>query len=184
MNSEVSFSYVDQVAFNAMAIQLLTDVHFRQQVRDARTVSITQIRASVDLAISASHMTPALLANDSFAVHQQLVKGLPGESLFIAIAMAFDTVQEGLIFFGLSANSSRRRIGRVLDPGESEKVLRLGSIALLVAHMLSNSYKARAYLRMPNFALGGMTPCDLLTTAAGERIVLNELQCQTECGPI
>jgi uncharacterized protein (DUF2384 family) len=43
---------------------------------------------------------------------------------------------------------------------------------------------ARAFLRTPNFALGGALPRELLKTAEGEQLVLSELQTQAAGGPV
>jgi uncharacterized protein (DUF2384 family) len=43
---------------------------------------------------------------------------------------------------------------------------------------------ARKYMHTRNFALGGSTPTELIKTAEGERLVLNELQAQAEGGPL
>lgn len=110
-----------------------------------------------------------------FEVHQRLVEGLPGEAIFVVSALAFDTFQKGEAFFGVSSKTARRRIGNRLDVYESEKALRLVHVVLLVSQLVGGAEAARAYHRTPNYALGGMTPRDLLLTSEGERLVLNEL---------
>lgn len=184
MKSATAFDLINQRASNAMAMQLLTDSHLGQQVRDTGKLGIRHLRQSVDAAISTAYTTSTLPALDSFEIHQQLLKGLPGEAMFIAFAMAFDTFREGQAFFGLSAKSTRQRIGKHLDAVEGEKALRLIHAVLLAAHMLGSAYEARAYLKTPNIALGGMTPRGLLMTAEGGQLVLNELQTHNACGPI
>ncbi len=184
MNPEIVFSRIDLPISNSIALQVLTDTHLGRLVRDCPAVSIKHLRQRVDQAISSAHSTSKLPPVESFALHRELVKGLPAEAMFIAIAMAFDTVQEGLAFFGLSKNLSHLRIGRHLDPGECEKALRVGRIVLLAAYVLNSAAEARTYLKAPNFALGGAAPRDLLMTAVGAELVLNELQTQADCGPI
>jgi hypothetical protein len=46
--------------------------------------------------------------------------------------------------------------------------------------VFGNHNVARRWLRTRNFALGGITPRDLLKTSEGERVVLNELQAQAD----
>jgi len=50
--------------------------------------------------------------------------------------------------------------------------------------LLGNAEHARTYLKTPNFALGGMTPMELLQTEAGKQLVLNELQAHLDGGPV
>jgi uncharacterized protein (DUF2384 family) len=55
---------------------------------------------------------------------------------------------------------------------------------LAAAEVFGDIDAGRTYLRTRNFALGGVAPIDLLQTAEGERIVLNELQTQADGGPV
>jgi hypothetical protein len=43
---------------------------------------------------------------------------------------------------------------------------------------------AREYMHTRNFALGGLTPADLLTRVGGEAAVLNELHASLNGGPV
>lgn len=183
MKTEIAFIPATKGAADAMALQLLDDSQLGQQVRDTAKLSIERLRQSLGDAITAcgTAMSPAV---DSVQVHQRLLKGLPGEAMFIASAMAFDTFREGEVFFGLSAKTARQRIGRSLDAGEGEKALRLVRALSLAASALGSAEEARAYLKTPNFALGGMTPRELLLTAEGEQLVLNELQTHRDGGPV
>lgn len=54
----------------------------------------------------------------------------------------------------------------------------------LALRLIGNAKQQRAYLETPNFALGGMTPMELLQTSEGEQLVLNELQMHLESGPV
>lgn len=65
----------------------------------------------------------------------------------------------------------RRRSGERLPPDESERAYRLGRIAGLAARVLGGAEAARAWVREPNFALGGARPLDLARTEPGARIV-------------
>ncbi len=117
-------------------------------------------------------------------VHRRLVSGLPGEALFISSAMAFDSMAEALPFFDVSAKTARSRLGERLTPAESEMALRIGRTLAMAGRVLGSLEAARAYLRTGNFALGGAVPRDLLRTAAGEQVVLAELQAQADGGPV
>ncbi|WP_295686588.1 MbcA/ParS/Xre antitoxin family protein [uncultured Nevskia sp.] len=59
-----------------------------------------------------------------------------------------------------------------------------GDVATLAVRLFGDPDQVRAYLKMPNFALGGMTPMELLQTEAGKQLVLNELQAHLDGGPV
>lgn len=124
---------------------------------------------------------PAL---EQWDIHRSIVAGLPGEALYISSAMAFDSMQEALPFFDVSAKTARLRIGDTLTANQGEIALRIGRVLTMAGDVLGSLEAARAYLRTPNFALGGAMPRDLLKTAEGEQLVLAELQTQDAGGPV
>jgi putative toxin-antitoxin system antitoxin component (TIGR02293 family) len=124
---------------------------------------------------------PAL---EQWDIHRSIVAGLPGEALFISSAMAFDSMQEALPFFDVSAKTARLRIGDTLTANQGEIALRIGRVLTMAGDVLGSLDAGRAYLRTPNFALGGTLPRDLLKTAEGEQLVLSELQTQDAGGPV
>ncbi len=169
---------------DTLALQLLADMQLGQEVRATGKLNIEHLRKSLGAAILKIWENQLKETVDSLQVHRTLLKGLPGEAMFIASAMAFDTFKEGEAFFGMSAKTARQRIGRSLDAGEGEKALRLVSALSLATSAMGSTDEARAYLKTPNFALGGATPRELLQTAVGEQLVLNELQTHMESGPV
>jgi uncharacterized protein (DUF2384 family) len=56
-------------------------------------------------------------------------------------------------------------------------------VASVAARLLGSQEAGRRYLKTPSFALGGVTPLELLKTPDGEQLVLNELQARQEGGP-
>ena len=123
-------------------------------------------------------------AAQSLDVHDRIVEGLPGEALYISSAMAFDSLQEALPLFSITAKTARQRIGQSLPANEGEIALRIGRALTIAGEALGSLEAARNYLRTPNFALGGAAPRDLLKTAEGEQVVLAEIQAQAEGGPV
>ena len=117
-------------------------------------------------------------------IHQSIVDGLPGEALYIASAMAFDSLQDALPFFAVSAKTARLRVGARLPANQGEIALRIGLVLTMAGDYLGSLDTARRYLRTPNFALGGAIPRDLLKTSEGEQLVLAELQTQEAGGPV
>jgi hypothetical protein len=75
-------------------------------------------------------------------------------------------------------------MGRALDTGSSELVLRGGRTTTAAAEVLGGFDAARRYSRTRNFALGGSIPLELAKTAEGERLVMNELHAQAEGGAL
>jgi len=117
-------------------------------------------------------------------VHQRIVEGLPGEALYISSAMAFDSLQEALPLFSLSAKTAKQRIGQLLPANEGEIALRIGRALTIAGEALGSLESARKYLGTRNLALGGSAPRELLKTAEGEQLVLAEIQTQAEGGPV
>jgi len=121
---------------------------------------------------------------DALAVHRRLVKGLPGVALFVASALAFDSLTEALPFFDVTAKTARAKLESALSPAEGDQALRLARAAALAGELLGSAEEGRRYLHTPNFALGGATPLELLKTGYGEPLVLGELQAQAAGGPV
>lgn len=117
-------------------------------------------------------------------IHRAIVEGLPGESLYISSAMGFDSMQEALPFFDLSAKTAKLKIGDLLGANQGEMALRIGRVLTMAGEVFGSLEAARTYLRTTNFALGGAIPRDLLKTAEGEQLVLSELQTQAAGGPV
>ena len=117
-------------------------------------------------------------------IRQSIIEGLPGEALFISSAMAFDSMQEALPFFEVSAKTARGRVGDVLPASQGEMALRIGRVLTIAWDLFGSLEIARQYLRTRNFALGGAIPRDLLKTGEGEQVVLAELQTQAAGGPV
>jgi uncharacterized protein (DUF2384 family) len=123
-------------------------------------------------------------AFEQLDIHRSIVAGLPGEALYISSCMAFDSMQEALPFFDMSAKTARLKIGELLPANQGEIALRIGRVLAMAADALESLDAARMYLRTANFALGGAVPRDLLKTAEGEQLVLAELQAQAAGGPV
>lgn len=64
---------------------------------------------------------------------------------------------------------ARRRHGRKLDAGESDRLYRLARIAGQAVAVLGTNEKAAAWLRRPNRSLNGELPLALLDTDLGAR---------------
>ncbi len=99
-------------------------------------------------------------------------KGLPYRSIE-NVAREMDlSVDETAQSLGLARRTlARRKTLRVLDPAESERVVRLAGTLAHATEVLGSREKARQWLRAPNRALGGESPLSLLDTEIGARAV-------------
>jgi putative toxin-antitoxin system antitoxin component (TIGR02293 family) len=87
---------------------------------------------------------------------------LPFEQLAAKLAISRSTLQR------------RKATGR-LSPDESDKVIRYSRLVQQAADFFSDIGKARAWLKHPQYGLGGAVPLDYARTEAGAREVENLL---------
>ena len=66
-----------------------------------------------------------------------------------------------------------------MDAEKAEVVVKRAATALF-----GRQDAAERYLVTPNYALGGKRPVDLLETPEGAAVVLGELRCQEDGGPL
>lgn len=154
----------------------------RRSLREQPKLNLGLIAARAQLELATA--TPRGASLDGLGVHHALVAGLPGQALFIAAALAFESLAEALPYFDLSIKTAWQKLDDGLSRSESEQALRLSRVATLGAELLGSAEAGRRYLHTPNFALGGSTPLELLKTAEGEQLVLTELQTQAGGGPV
>jgi putative toxin-antitoxin system antitoxin component (TIGR02293 family) len=117
-------------------------------------------------------------------IHHEVARGLPGPALFVSAAMGFDTMSEAWDYFDVSNKTMRRRLDEQLSVEQGEQALRLATVAGIATEHFGSLEAGKRYLHTPNFALGGETPIELLRTATGEDLVLQELQAQIDGGPV
>jgi putative toxin-antitoxin system antitoxin component (TIGR02293 family) len=70
---------------------------------------------------------------------------------------------------------ARRKHGRLLSPGESDRLYRAAYVTHVASATLGGVEAARAWMSRENRALGGMTPLSLLDTDIGCRQVEDTL---------
>jgi putative toxin-antitoxin system antitoxin component (TIGR02293 family) len=173
---------VDPAILDAVVLALLADTSLQQEVRGLPKTELSRV---LDLTRQAlADQVSGAEPIGSMEVHRRLLEGLAGESLLVSASLFLRSLAEAEEFFGLSFKTIKARMGGVLDAATSERALRATRAALTAARVLGSHEAARAYLHTPNFALGGAMPAELIRTAEGERIVLNELQAHADCGPL
>jgi len=166
---------------DARLLKLFDDPAIRRTLSGRQKLDLPDLAQRVSAELGAGRR-PAPL--DALSVHRRLVKGLPGVALFVAAALAFDSLTEALPFFDVSAKTARAKLESSLSPAEGDQALRLARAAALAGELLGSLDEGRRYLHTPNFALGGATPLELLKTGYGEPLVLGELQAQAAGGPV
>jgi putative toxin-antitoxin system antitoxin component (TIGR02293 family) len=87
---------------------------------------------------------------------------LPFEQLAAKLAISRSTLQ-------------RRKAAGRLSPDESDKVIRYSRLVRQAADFFGDMEKARAWLKHPQYGLGGAVPLDYARTEAGAREVENLL---------
>jgi len=173
-------------SIDSRVLRIFNNKSLKRHLRDQGKVNFALVWALIVKAMSddrqnAMFTKPSLQQMD---IHQSLIDGLPGQALLISSAMAFDSMQEALPFFEVSAKTARARLTELLPSAQGEVALRIGRVLTMAADLFGSLDMAREYLRTPNFALGGALPRDLLKTAEGEQIVIAELRTQAAGGPV
>jgi putative toxin-antitoxin system antitoxin component (TIGR02293 family) len=171
-------------ASDRRVLDLFASRALERALRDQGKTNLEAVWQCASKELSAARGGARRPAPGPLDVHRRIVNGLPGIALVIASAMAYDSMQEALPLFDLSAKTAKQRMWQTLAPNEGEIALRIGRVLTLAADALGSLDAARQYLRTPNFALGGAAPRELLRTAEGEQIVLAEIQAQAEGGPV
>ncbi|MDP8984190.1 MAG: MbcA/ParS/Xre antitoxin family protein [Pseudomonadota bacterium] len=170
---------------DAALMKVFASPAVRRALRDQQRLNLAALGEQAFRAVESSLHGPApSLGAAALTTHRRLVEGLPGQSVFVASGLAFDTLAEALPFLHLTAKTAWQKLDANLSSSQSEQALRLGRIAVMAAELMGSAEDGRRYLRTPNFALGGATPLELLKTAEGEQLVLAELQAQADGGPV
>jgi len=87
---------------------------------------------------------------------------LPFEQLAAKLSISRSTLQ-------------RRKVAGRLSPDESDKVIRYSRLVRQAADFFGDIEKARAWLKHPQYGLGGAVPLDYARTETGAREVENLL---------
>ncbi len=105
-------------------------------------------------------------------LREQLRKGLPYAALE-RVASEFDITQEDMVFLlHLPARTlARRKKEKRLRADESDRLFRVGRIAVLAEEVLGSRARVAKWLHRPNKALGRAVPLHHLDTDLGARQV-------------
>lgn len=170
---------------DARVLALFDDDSLRSGIRRLEKVELSRVwhlteRALVRIREEGTVAEPL----SELKVHRRILEGLAGETLLVSSAMFLKSLSDAEKFFELSFKTIKRRQSGSLTIALSERAMRAARVTMTAAEMLGSYDAAREYMHTRNFALGGATPAELIRTSEGERIVLNELQTQTEAGPL
>jgi len=174
-----------QASRDARLLGLFQSKSLHRALRRSTKLNLQSVALLAVEELEAEPVPPKSAASsDAVAIHGRLVQGLPGLALFVSSALAFESLQEALPYFDVSAKTAWEKLDATLNPAQSEQALRLARVATQAAELFGSADAGRKYLRTPNFALGGATPLELLRTGQGEQLVLAELQAQAAGGPV
>lgn len=174
---------LDWSEIDAWVLSIFADESLLGRVRRLQKVELVSVWKLTARALE-KHREAHLEALEPLEVHRRLLEGLSGESLLVASSMFLNSLSEAEEFFELSFKTIKSKLGKSLDTAASERAMRAARVTTAAAEVLGSFDAARKYMHTKNFALGGSTPAELLKTGEGERLVLNELQAQSEGGPI
>jgi len=174
---------LDWSEIDAWVLSIFADQSLLGRVRRLQKVELVSVWKLTARALE-KHREAHLEALEPLDVHRRLLEGLSGESLLVASSMFLNSLSEAEEFFELSFKTIKSKLGKSLDTAASERAMRAARVTTAAAEVLGSFDAARKYMHTKNFALGGSTPAELLKTGEGERLVLNELQAQSEGGPI
>jgi putative toxin-antitoxin system antitoxin component (TIGR02293 family) len=107
---------------------------------------------------------------------RRIQKGLPFSDLKVlqdSIDMPFEQLAAKLAIS--RSTLQRRKVAGRLSPEESDKVLRFSRLLRQAADLFGDIDKGRAWLKHPQYGLGGAVPLDYAETEIGAREVENLL---------
>ena len=119
---------------------------------------------------------PSAKAKHPTELIRQIQKGLRFselETLQNSLHMPFEQLAAKLAI-SRSTLQRRKAAGR-LSPDESDKVIRYSRLVRQAADLFGDIQKARAWLKHPQYGLGGAVPLDYAETEVGAREVDNLL---------
>ena len=105
---------------DTLVLRLYFDPGVRRLVRDQGKINLQILWNETVRKLRASDMREPSPALQPLEMHRKIVEGLPGETLFICSAMAFDSMNEALQLFDVSPKTAKQRIGNRLSTSESE----------------------------------------------------------------
>lgn len=174
---------LDRSSIDARVIALFDNARLQSKVRRLDKVELVNVwRATADALEGPGVKDVAPLS--PLEVHNRLVEGFAGVALLVSSAMFLSNMSEVEDYFGITFKTIKARLEGSLDTAASEKAMRAARATITAAEVLGSYDAAREYMHTRNFALGGAKPVELVKTADGERLVLDELHAQAESGPL
>jgi hypothetical protein len=174
-------AYPEVLQVKAKWLALFEDPRLQKRVRGMARVDLQEIG---ELAYRRYLDTPTPQAASSVDIHRRLRQGVHGAALYISAGMAFETMADALPFFELTNKTARSKLDGTLSPVQSEHALRLAAVASMAADYFGSHRDGLQYLHEHNFGLGGLAPIELLGSAMGEDVVVQELIAQIDGGPV
>jgi uncharacterized protein (DUF2384 family) len=178
-----SSSRLDRASIDARVIALFDNARLQSKVLKLDKVELLNVWRATEATLAGPQVKDVKPVSP-LEVHNRLVIGLAGVTLLVSSAMFLTNMSEVEDYFGITFKTIKARLEGLLDTAASEKAMRAARATMTAAEVLGDYDAAREYMHTRNFALGGATPAELVKTADGESLVLNELHAQAESGPL
>jgi putative toxin-antitoxin system antitoxin component (TIGR02293 family) len=103
--------------------------------------------------------------------------GIPYSAFDLIASLSPFTMQDWSEFLNMSYKSLQRHKASKspFKPAHSERILELTEVMAMGEEVFDDNIKFRHWLRSTNYALGNLTPMELLTSSYGKELVLSEL---------
>lgn len=173
----------EQETIDARVIALFENTALRNKVLRLERLDMASVRNLTQHALESKAISSAEPLSH-LQIHERLLKGVSGIALLVPSALFLNDLGDVERFFDISFKTIKARLEGSLDTALSERALRGARVSLIAAELLGGFEAAKSYMHARNFALGGAKPMNLVKTADGERVVVNELQAHADGGPL
>ena len=135
----VARSFIDTIL-----VALYESKTLRRSLRHHDKLSLSALGTRAQQELTANYGNKVhVFVLEPIAVHERLVRGLPGQALFISASLAFESLAEALPYFDVTAKTAWQKIEKQLSPAESEQALRLGRVATMASELLGSPEAGR-----------------------------------------
>jgi putative toxin-antitoxin system antitoxin component (TIGR02293 family) len=144
---------------------------------EVRSLAKKQHWVSYDFFHAYNHITfNDFIVNKILLVHV-IREGIP-YSLFNAIQLISPLQTDywaDLLDISPTSLQSYKRLDKQFKPWHSEKIIEMAEVSHLGLEVFGNKDKFKLWLETPNYALGNLSPLDLLKDSYGKELVIGEL---------
>jgi putative toxin-antitoxin system antitoxin component (TIGR02293 family) len=168
--------------FRSNSTILWTNVHVMKPSSADRQISSELISLLRQSDLHAQHKLPhALGLSDFFNTRIYPVyiikNGIPYSVFEVISSLSPFSMQDWSEFLNMSYKSLQRHktSNSPFKPAHSERILELTEVMSMGEEVFDDTRKFRHWLHTKNYALGNLTPMELLSSSYGKELVLSEL---------